>query len=130
MSLGFAGERISYLPKKDNWWGPPGVTGPCGPDTEMFYWTGEDVVPKKFDPEDKHWHEIWNNVFMQYEKTAQGKFEPLKQRNVDTGMGMERTTAALEGKKSIYETELFLPIIQKIQSLAGKRDERSERIIA
>lgn len=129
-SIGFTDDRIQPLGKKDNWWGPPGAAGPCGPDTEMFYWTGEGPAPAKYDPADKRWVEIWNNVFMQYEKTAAGKFIPLKQRNVDTGMGMERTTAALEGKKSIYETELFLPIIEKIRVLAKKRDEKAERIIA
>ncbi len=116
-SLGFSDDRIERLGKKDNWWGPPGQSGPCGPDTEIFYNIG------------KEWVEIWNNVFMQYEKTADGKFIPLKQRNVDTGMGMERTTAALEGKESIYETELFLPIIEKIRILAQKQDQKSERVI-
>ena len=117
-SLGFSDERIERLGKKDNWWGPPGATGPCGPDTEIFYNTG------------KEWVEIWNNVFMQYEKTADGKFVPLKQRNVDTGMGMERVTAVLEGKSAIYDTELFLPIIEKIRVLAKLQDQKSERVIA
>ncbi len=117
-SLGMRDDQIEYLGKKDNWWGPPGATGPCGPDTEIFYNTG------------KEWVEIWNNVFMMYEKTADGKFIPLKQKNVDTGMGVERTTAALEGKETIYDTELFLPIIQRVQGLASKQDQRSERIIA
>lgn len=116
-SLGIPDERIEYLGKKDNWWGPPGATGPCGPDTEIFYNTGQE------------WVEIWNNVFMQYEKTADGKFIPLKQRNVDTGMGMERTTAVLEGKESVYDTELFLPIIEKIRILAKQKDLKAERII-
>ncbi|MEJ0020997.1 MAG: alanine--tRNA ligase [Candidatus Doudnabacteria bacterium] len=129
-SLGFGDDRIKPLGKKDNWWGPAGATGPCGPDTEMFYWTGEDAPPARFDPSDKRWVEIWNNVFMQYNKTQEGKFEPLKQRNVDTGMGIERTTAALEGKTSAYDTELFAPIIQRIRLLADKQDQRSERIIA
>src|SRR6185436_1240602 len=98
-SLGFDDEHIMYLGKKDNWWGPPGATGPCGPDTEIFYWTG------------KEWVEIWNNVFMQYEKTAEGEFIPLKQKNVDTGMGLERTAAVLAGEDNIYGTELFIPLI-------------------
>lgn len=123
-------ERIAYLPKKDNWWGPAGVTGPCGPDTEMFYWTGKGDAPKKFDPADSKWVEIWNNVFMQYNKTVDGKFEPLKQKNVDTGMGVERITAVVQGKESLWETELFLPILEKIRSLAKKSDQKSERIIA
>ncbi|OGE82124.1 MAG: hypothetical protein A3B10_00790 [Candidatus Doudnabacteria bacterium RIFCSPLOWO2_01_FULL_44_21] len=117
-SLGFRDDQIEYLGKKDNWWGPPGITGPCGPDTEIFYNTG------------KEWVEIWNNVFMQYEKTAEGKFIPLRQKNVDTGMGMERTTAVLEGKESIYDTELFLPIIEKIRILSKVQGQKAERIIA
>jgi len=129
-SLGLTENRIAFLGKKDNWWGPPGQTGPCGPDTEMFYWVGKEKAPEKFDPEDKHWVEIWNNVFMQYNKTSAGKFEPLKQKNVDTGMGVERVTAILEGKDNIFETELFVPIIQKIKNLATKEDLRSEKVIA
>lgn len=129
-ALGIPEGRIAYLGKKDNWWGPAGLTGPCGPDTEMFYWTGEEGVPEKFDPQNKLWVEIWNDVFMQYNKTIDNKFEPLKQRNVDTGMGLERITAVMQDKASIYQTELFLPLLEKIHSLARKRDERAERIIA
>src|SRR3989338_4677623 len=94
-SLGVPKERIAFLPKEKNWWGPAGVTGPCGPDTEMFYWTGKEI-PSKFNSKDEKWLEIWNDVFMQYNKTSSG-FEPLKQKNVDTGMGVERTVAALNG---------------------------------
>ncbi len=129
-SLGISDDRIAFLGKKDNWWGPPGQSGPCGPDTEMFFWTGKEDAPAKFDPEDKRWVEIWNNVFMQYNKTADGKFEPLAQRNVDTGMGMERMTVVLEGKDNIYDTELFAPIIVKIRAIAAKQDIKFERIIA
>src|SRR3989338_8403708 len=129
-SLGIAKDRIAYLGKKDNWWGPPGVTGPCGPDTEMFYWTDNGPAPDKFDPSDKQWVEIWNNVFMQYEKTVEGKFVPLKQKNVDTGMGMERISAVMQKKHNVYETDLFVPIIQKIESLSDKFDLRAKRIIA
>lgn len=129
-SLGIGNQRIAYLPKKDNWWGPAGVTGPCGPDTEMFYWVGSGAVPAKFDPANKEWVEIWNDVFMQYNKTVDGKFETLKQRNVDTGMGLERITVVLQGKSSIYETELFQPILEKIRSLAKNQNTQSERIIA
>ncbi len=117
-SLGFSDDQIEYLGKKDNWWGPPGASGPCGPDTEIFYNTG------------KEWVEIWNNVFMQYNKTIDGKFEPLKQQNVDTGMGMERVTAILENKETIFDTELFMPIIEKVRSLSPKQDKKAERIIA
>lgn len=129
-SVGFTEDRIAYLGKKDNWWGPPGATGPCGPDTEIFYWTGEGKAPEKYDPENKKWVEIWNNVFMQYEKTADGKFVPLKQKNVDTGMGMERVTAVLEAKSSIYDTELFMPILEKIRLLSPRPEEKSMRVIA
>lgn len=117
-SLGISEERIAYLPKKDNWWGPAGITGPCGPDTEMFYWTGKGGAPHKFNASDKRWVEIWNDVFMEYSKTIDGKFEPLKQKNVDTGMGLERTLAALQGKASVFDTELFTPIIEKVRELA------------
>lgn len=118
-ALGIPQERIAFLPKEDNWWGPAGVTGPCGPDTEMFYWTGSEPVPVKFDPKENKWVEIWNDVFMQYNKTVEGRYEPLKQKNVDTGMGLERMSAILAGKDNIYETELFLPLIKKIRELAG-----------
>ncbi len=127
--LGFAPARIAKLSKKDNWWGPPGQTGPCGPDTEIFYWTGDEPAPETFDPENKKWVEIWNNVFMQYEKTAEGKFIPLQQKNVDTGMGLERIVAVIQNK-SIYQTDLFAPIIERIKLASSKLDDKSERIIA
>lgn len=134
-SLGFPEHRITYLPKSDNWWGPAGQTGPCGPDTEMFYWVGEGMAPKNSNPEtdSKNWFEIWNDVFMQYSKKADGTYEPLEQKNVDTGMGLERTAAVLQGKKTIYDTELFQPILEKIGSLAKKsykEKQASYRIIA
>ncbi|HYC79567.1 MAG TPA: alanine--tRNA ligase [Candidatus Binatia bacterium] len=128
--LGVPESRIAYLGKKDNWWGPPGQTGPCGPDTEIFYWIGSEEAPEKFDPENKQWVEIWNNVFMQYNKNAEGKFEPLKQKNVDTGMGLERITTALGGYSTIYESDLFQHILDKIRSLTSNSEEKSERIIA
>lgn len=128
-SLGIADERIARLGKKDNWWGPPGATGPCGPDTEMFYFVGEDA-PAKFDPADERWVEIWNDVFMEYEKTSEGQINPLKQKNVDTGMGLERSTAVLFGNGNVFETDLFVPIIDKIKSLSVQSDLRSEQIIA
>ncbi len=129
-SLGIPPERIAYLSKKDNWWGPAGETGPCGPDTEMFYWASKEPPPAKFYPEDKGWVEVWNDVFMQYNKKPDGKFEPLKQKNVDTGMGLERVVAVLQGKESIFDTELFFPVIGKIQRIAPIKDVRAERIIA
>src|SRR3989338_5594608 len=129
--LGIAENRIAYLPKKNNWWGPAGLTGPCGPDTEMFYWTGK-TAPANFQVthENVQWVEIWNDVFMQYDKQIDGTFMPLKQRNVDTGMGLERMVTILQGRDSVYETELFLPILEKIRSLAKKRDTKAERIVA
>ena len=119
-SLGILKERIAYLPKENNWWGPAGQTGPCGPDTEMFYWSGDAKAPKKFDPDDKQWVEIWNDVFMEYDKQANGSFKSLKQKNVDTGMGLDRVVAVLNGEKSPFETDLFLPILHKIEELSGK----------
>ncbi len=129
MKLGIPSERIRFLPKEDNFWGPAGQTGPCGPCSEMFYWKGENT-PKEFDTKDKRWVEIWNDVFMAYNKTKEGKYEMLKQKNVDTGMGLERTTAMLQGKKSIYDTELFKPILEKIKNISEKYEDRSARIIA
>ncbi|PIU75521.1 MAG: alanine--tRNA ligase [Candidatus Portnoybacteria bacterium CG06_land_8_20_14_3_00_39_12] len=136
--LGVSVKRIAYLGREDNWWGPAGQTGPCGPDTEMFYWTGEDPAPQKFNPFDKHWVEVWNNVFMEYNKKIKNQkskikktnkdskikidyeFIPLKQKNVDTGMGLERTLAVLNGKSNVYETDLFTPIINEIKNQISK----------
>lgn len=132
--LGIPLSRIAKLPKADNWWGPAGKTGPCGPDTEMFFWTGAGEAPEIFDPKNRLWVEIWNDVFMQYNKTAEGKYEPLKQLNVDTGMGVERVTAVLQGKASCYDTELFQPILRKLDQLRNVSEpevrSNSERIIA
>ncbi len=134
-SLGLPESRIAKLGRKDNWWGPAGLTGPCGPDTEMFYWTGDGPAPEVFDPADKRWVEIWNDVFMEYNKNAEGQYEKLARRNVDTGMGLERVTAVLQGRKSCYETEIFAPIfgaLDAVRGLAAAPAERtsSERIIA
>ena len=129
ISWGFE-NRIFFLGKRDNWWGPVGSSGPCGPDTEIFYWTG-DGEPENLNSAEgsSNWVEIWNNVFMQYEKTSDGKFIPLKQKNVDTGMGVERTTAVLNNKKSVYETDAFLDIYKKVSELSSSDDEISKRII-
>ncbi len=130
-SLGVPEARIAFL-GKDNFW-IAGETGPCGPSTEMFYWKGEKEAPAKFNPEDDNWVEIWNDVFMAYNKQADGSVIPLKQKNVDTGMGLERTLAALSGKKSAYETDLFLPIINRLENLSGKKyakEQKAIRIIA
>lgn len=122
-NLGIPSSRIFYLPKKDNWWGPAGNTGPCGPDTEMFYDTGKKPCSKDCKPGCAcgKYFEIWNDVFMQYNKTADGKYELLKQKNVDTGMGVERTIAMLQNKDSVYETELFKPIINQIEKISKKK---------
>jgi alanyl-tRNA synthetase len=134
-SLGLSDARIAFLPKSDNWWGPAGETGPCGPDTEMFYWKLNDKpAPAKFDPKDENWVEIWNDVFMQYNKNKQGKYELLKSKNVDTGLGVERVTMALNGKTNIFEIDVFEPLMKKIEEITGKtihhENARSFRIIA
>jgi len=118
---GISTSRIAYLPKENNWWGPPGITGPCGTDTEMFYWTGEAKAPQVFDPKDNRWVEIWNDVLIQYFKNDQGKYEKLVQNNIDTGMGVERTTAILSGFSDNYLTDIWQPIIQKIAKLSSKK---------
>ncbi|MGV8131047.1 MAG: alanine--tRNA ligase [Candidatus Pacearchaeota archaeon] len=131
-SLGMPKERIAFLPKKNNWWGPAGNTGPCGPDTEMFFYSGKKA-PKNFDPEDPKWVEIWNDVFMQYDKTLEGKYIQLKQKNVDTGMGLERTLAALNELDDNYLTEIWMPIIKRVENVSKKKylDHKKEmRIIA
>ena len=121
LSLGMPAEKIAKLPKKNNWWGPAGITGPCGPDTEIFYWSGNpDEVPSSFNDDNEKWVEIWNNVFMQYNKQADGSFELLKQKNVDTGLGLERVTAVLNHCDN-YQTDLFKNIIAKIEELSGKK---------
>ncbi|MBT6995599.1 alanine--tRNA ligase [Candidatus Woesearchaeota archaeon] len=127
-SLGI--KRIEPLGKKDNWWGPAGETGPCGPDSEIFYWNSSEEVPKEFNPNDSRWVEVWNDVFMEYNKTPSGKYEPLKQKNVDTGMGYERVYSILEGVENIYQSSLFTPIVEKILELSTSEDEKSLRIVA
>ena len=125
---GIPKERIAKLPKKSNWWGME--TGPCGPDSEMFYWVGPSAssgqVPEKFDDSDSLWVEIWNDVFMQFNKGNDNKLTPLAKPNVDTGMGLERTLAVVNGLDDNYRTELFWPIIQKIEELSGKKYGESE----
>lgn len=132
LKLGLAKNKIAKL--TDNWWGPAGTSGPCGPDTEIFYWTGDkNAVPETFDPADDTWVEIWNNVFMEYNKTPEGKYLPLEQKNIDTGMGLERTLAVLNNLDDNYLTDLFLPIIQKIEELSGKKYQnnlKAFRVIA
>ena len=137
-NCGVADDHIFFLPKENNWWGPAGITGPCGPDTEMFIITDKEPCGPNGSPACScgRYLEIWNDVFMQYNKKADGTFEPLAQKNVDTGMGLERTICVLNGKKSVYETDLFADILKKISELSGKEygsDEmttRAFRIIA
>lgn len=129
-SLGVHEERISFLPKENNWWGPAGDTGPCGPDTEMFYWIdNETQAPKHFDPSDSRWVEIWNDVFMQYRKNETGSFDLLAKPNVDTGMGLERTLTVLTGKRSVYETELFAPLLSVLRAQATVAHPDSQRLL-
>lgn len=136
-SLGIPRSRIFYLPKANNWW-YAGATGPCGSDTEIFIDTGKPACGEHCDPscDCGKWVEIWNNVFMEFNRNADGKFEKLSQRNVDTGMGLERTICMLNGFKSVYETDLFAGAIDKIGRLSCKKygengeDTRAMRIIA
>ena len=134
--VGIPKKRIWFFEKEDNWWGPAGEIGPCGPDTEMFVDTGKKPCKKNCKPGCNcgKYFEVWNDVFMQYNKTKNNKYEPLKQKNVDTGMGVERTIAILQGKKSVYEIETIKPIIDKIKELSkikepGPTQIQSLRII-
>lgn len=125
---GIPEDRIAYMSAADNWWAA-GPAGPCGPDSEIFYWVGDGFPPagsnKKTDPD--NWMEIWNNVFMQFNRIDERTLEKLPNRNVDTGMGLERTNCILQGKKSVYQTEVFQPIIKKIEETAGiKYGERED----
>jgi alanyl-tRNA synthetase len=139
--VGMPEERIFFLPKKDNWWGPIGETGPCGPDTEIFYDTDKDSCGADCRPGCTcgKYFEIWNNVFMQYNRNVDGKYEPLGQRNVDTGMGVERTVACLGKMQSVYEIDTFAPVMSKLAEITSgtsvgevdlAKQERSRRIIA
>lgn len=130
-SLGIKPERIAKT-VDDNFW-IAGETGPCGGDTEIFYFRSDDEIPEAFDPEDERWVEIWNNVFMQYEKHEDGSITELPKKNVDTGMGVERVTSILEGKLDNYESSIWSDIIELIESIANlpyKGNEKSMRIIA
>jgi alanyl-tRNA synthetase len=134
-NVGVAEDRIAYLPRKNNWWGPAGQTGPCGPDTEIFYWMGkENLPPTGSNPktDEDNWLEIWNNVFMQYNKVKvqspkskvqseneEYTYEPLKQKNVDTGMGLERTVVVLNGFVDVFQTDTFVPLIKLMQEISG-----------
>ena len=137
-AVGMPEDKIAYLPASDNWWAA-GPTGPCGPDTEIFYWVGEGLPPEGSNKgtDSENWMEIWNNVFMQFNRVDEKTLVPLPKQNVDTGMGLERTNCILQGKTSVYLTEVFQPIIQKIGELAGgyvygtdEEKDKSVRIIA
>jgi len=130
--LGINEKRIAYLGVNDNFW-IAGDTGPCGGDTEIFYFRSNDPVPDVFDPNDERWVEIWNNVFMEFNKDSDGKITELPQKNVDTGMGLERIVAVLEGVDDNYKTSIWKEIIAKIESISGKSylgNETSMRIVA
>lgn len=128
--LGLPQEQIFFFGKKENWWGPPGATGPCGPDTEIFFDTKQGPADARPNDASGRFVEIWNNVFMEYEKTTEGTFRPLKQKNVDTGMGLERTIAVLTGKKSVYESDLFEPLLAVIAQRSAQHEPRAARIVA
>lgn len=137
-SMGVKEDHLFYLPKENNWWGPAGITGPCGPDTEMFIITDKPACGPNCSPACScgHYMEIWNDVFMQYNKQQDGSFLPLARKNVDTGMGLERVICTLTGKKTVYETDAFTGVIAKIAELSGKpygnnsEDDRAFRIVA
>lgn len=132
MSLGIKEERICET-KEDNWWPNLEMPGLCGPDSEMFYFRSNDEIPEKFDPEDNRWVEIWNDVFMQYDHKEDGTIEPLKHKNVDTGMGLERVTAILEGVNDNYLSSIWKDVIEKICKISNTKYEdnkQSIRIIA
>lgn len=127
---GIAEDRIFFCNKKHNWWGPAGITGPCGPDTEMFIDTGKPKCCDTCSPacDCGKYLEIGNDVFMQYFKEADGSLSPLKQKNVDEGMGLERMLCILNGYKSVYETDLFSFAIEKLEELSGKKYGEDEEM--
>jgi len=137
--LGIPRERIYFLPREDNWWGPVGKTGPCGPDTEIFVDVGLPPCSPGCRPGCGcgKYVEVWNLVFMGYNRRADGRYEPLEQRNIDTGMGLERALQAINGFESVYETDVFRPLMERIGELSGVRlsgasgeQVRAMRIIA
>ncbi len=136
-SVGMPEGRIAYLPASDNWWAA-GPTGPCGPDTEIFYWVGEGLPPAGSNKgtDSANWMEIWNNVFMQFNRVDEKTLVKLPAQNVDTGMGLERTVTVLQGKTSVYQTEVFAPVIAAICEASGysygadAEKDRSVRIVA
>lgn len=133
--LGLRDEQIYRYGREENWWGPAGQTGPCGPDTEIFYDLGKPKCGPDCGPSCKcgRFVEIWNNVFMQFNQGADGSFTELAQKNIDTGMGFERVLTIFNGKNSVYETELFVPVMTKLEEILGNHrknmPERDKRII-
>ena len=129
--LGIPADRISFLPKADNWWGPAGETGPCGPDSEIFYDTDSDGPHDETPATNpgRFW-EVGNNVFLQYDRQADGRYTRLGRRNIDIGLGFDRLLALLEGVPSPYETELFVPIVDEIRSLAAAPEPFAVRVVA
>lgn len=128
---GLKDDQIFFYGEGDNWWGPAGLTGPCGPDTEIFV---NDLSKPACGPDCGpachcgKYMEIWNNVFMQYFKNADGTFEPLKQKNVDTGMGLERVLCVLNNVADVYMTELFADVIAKLEQISGKTYQGNEKL--
>ncbi len=131
-ALGIPDERIFALPKADNWWGPAGATGPCGPDSELFYDTLRPPCGLRCQPGCAcgKYVEIGNNVFLEYRKTAEGGFEPLEQRNIDVGIGLERLLAMLDGVESVYQTDLFASVMEGAHAPAASESQRLRRIVA
>ncbi len=129
--LGISDDRIAYLGVDDNFW-IAGESGPCGSDTEIFYFRSDDEIPEKFDPDDDRWVEIWNNVFMEFYKDENGNISELKQKNVDTGMGLERIVAVLEGVDDNYKSSIWSDVINKLEDITGliyEGNEKAMRII-
>jgi alanyl-tRNA synthetase len=127
-SLGIPPERIQWLGRDDNWWGPAGQVGPCGPDTEIFFWVGDESPPETIDVSNRRWVEIWNNVFMGYTKTAAGTIEPLARMNVDTGMGLERTLVAINGLRSVYEVDTIAPALEALRGQITTTEPREHAL--
>lgn len=131
-SLGIPKERIAYLGKEDNFWAA-GETGPCGTDTEIFYWRSNDEIPENFNPDDERWVEIWNNVFMEFSRSDDGSIKELPKKNVDTGMGYERIASVMESVNDNYISSVWkdvIELLEEITSLPYEGNERSMRIIA
>ena len=131
LNLGISEGHIAST-TEDNFWAA-GETGPCGTDTEIFYFRSEDEIPEVFDTEDDRWVEIWNNVFMEFNRKQDGSIEPLEKKNIDTGMGYERVVAVLEGKTDNYESSLWEDVIKLIEEISDKTykgNEESMRIVA